>query len=336
MMIDNVKDQPHLPRMDDINVILHNFVEYYSKLYEHKRICPVALDRFITNLTLMLDTKEAEELDKPITDKDMLAALIATPKGKSPGTDHLPYECYKEAPMKAVAVLTGIGNLVPELKTQPALWPQITISVLPKEADSYTTHKFCPISLLNTNYKLVMRVWSNRLGPILANKIGHHQREFIPDRDGRENIINVQIIIDLLNARNEEGAVAFLYQEKAFDMVSFITINTIFTKLNWPGRFRAVLQTTYRKNHIQARVKANGIIFKEDFLVNSGTRQGCPLSSLIYAVVANLYNMAIINYRSFKGQETLLRNFVKILAYADDTAVHLGLLADIKIYHLLL
>jgi hypothetical protein len=110
MIIDNVKDQPHLPRMDDINIILHNFVEYYSKLYEHKRICPVVLDRLIKNLTLTLDTEEAEELDKPITDKDMLAALIATPKGKSPGTDCLPYECYKEVPMEVVAVLTGIGQ----------------------------------------------------------------------------------------------------------------------------------------------------------------------------------------------------------------------------------
>jgi hypothetical protein len=78
----------------------------------------------------------------------------------------------------------------------------------------YSTHKFCPISLLNTDYKMVMRVWANRLGPILANKIGHHQRGFIPGRDGHENIINVQMIIDLLNAKNEEGAVAFLDQEK--------------------------------------------------------------------------------------------------------------------------
>jgi hypothetical protein len=137
---------------------LHNFVEYYSKLYEHKRICLIALDRLIKNLTLMLDVEEAEELDKPIMDKDMLAALIATPKGKSPETDRLPYECYKKAPMEAVAVLTGIGNLIPELKTQPTSWLQITILVLPKKANSYTIHKFYPISLLNTSYKLVMRV----------------------------------------------------------------------------------------------------------------------------------------------------------------------------------
>jgi hypothetical protein len=70
-------------------------VEYYSKLYEHKKICLVALDRLIKNLTLMLDAKEAKELDKPITDKEMLAALINTLKGKSPGMDCLSYECIK-------------------------------------------------------------------------------------------------------------------------------------------------------------------------------------------------------------------------------------------------
>jgi hypothetical protein len=59
-------------------------------------------------------------------------------------------------------------------------------------------------------------------------------------RDGQKNIINIQMIIDFLNAKNEERAVTFLDQEKAFDMVSFTMINTIFTKLNWPERFKSL------------------------------------------------------------------------------------------------
>jgi hypothetical protein len=46
--------------------------------------------------------------------------------------------------------------------------------------------------------------------------------------------------------------------------------------------------------------------------------------------------MAVINHKCFKGHKTLPGQFVKLLAYADDTAVHLGAMADIKIYHLLL
>jgi hypothetical protein len=33
-------------------------VEYYSKLYEHKAICSLALDSLIANLTLTLDKKK--------------------------------------------------------------------------------------------------------------------------------------------------------------------------------------------------------------------------------------------------------------------------------------
>jgi hypothetical protein len=51
---------------------------------------------------------------------------------------------------------------------------------------THTQHKYHPISLLD--YKMVMRVWANRLGPILAKKIGLHQQGFIPGREGRENI----------------------------------------------------------------------------------------------------------------------------------------------------
>jgi hypothetical protein len=69
MTIDNVKDKPDLPRTDDINVILYNFVEYYSKLYEYKSICLIALDRLIGNLTINFDAEEAEALNKPLTTK---------------------------------------------------------------------------------------------------------------------------------------------------------------------------------------------------------------------------------------------------------------------------
>jgi hypothetical protein len=119
-------------------------------------------------------------------------------------------------------------------------------------------------------------------------------------------------------------------------MVSFTMINIIFTKLNWLERFKSLLATVYRENHIRAKVWANRVTFINDFLVNSSTKQGCPLSQLIYEVVADLYNRAIINHKYFKGYKTLTEHFVKFLVYADDTTVHLGSLTDIKIYKLLL
>ena len=66
--------------------------------------------------------------------------------------------------------------------------------------------------------------------------------------------------------------------------------------------------------------------------INSGTRQGCPLSPLIFAVVADLFNMTIINKPDFTGHFIDEDTLSKISAFADDAAVHVGSLRDIVIY----
>ena len=99
----------------------------------------------------------------------------------------------------------------------------------------------------------------------------------------------------IFNAKNEEAAVIFLDQEKAFDMVSFTAINWIYEKLGWPPRFQALMHTVYKKDQIKAKIRVNGMLSEKACHINLGTRQGCPLSLLIFAVVADLFNMANIN-----------------------------------------
>jgi Reverse transcriptase (RNA-dependent DNA polymerase) len=331
MTVENTKDEPDLPRTDDMDTILKNFTKYYGTLYKHKKVHFPSLEMLIERINLGLDPEEIETLNKDVSAEELTRVIIDSPSLKSPGSDRIPYELYKIDSVNAAMALTAVAATITEIGSQPFSWSNLVVAVLPKEADSYSTHKFRPISLLNTDYKLIMRVWANRLGPILAKKIGHHQRGFIPGRDGRENIITAQLITDLVNAKNEEGALLFLDQEKAFDMVSFDTINTIFSKLAWPEKFRAMISTVYKKDCMTARVKANGKTSKTTFKVNSGTRQGCPLSPLIYAIVADLYNVAIVSHPQYKGIQASEGLFVKITAYADDTAVYVGCVRDLKI-----
>ena len=332
MTIDNVKNMPDLPRTDEVGTIMDNFVTYYGELYCDKPVNTPTLDRMIDSLTLKLDEADAAGLGAPISVNEVREVLGKVPRAKTPGPDALPYEIYRALPGPAALAMTKIANLVTDLESQPDSWLDINVAVLPKEEDSYSTHKFRPISLLNNDYKIVMRVWANRMGPILAKRIGHHQRGFIPTRDGRENIINVQLLIDLINAKNEEGAVIFLDQEKAFDMVSFTAINRIFEKLEWPSRFQSLMHTVYRRDQIKAKIRVNGVLSDKACHINSGTRQGCPLSPLIFAVVADLFNMSIISNPDFIGHCTDENTSSKISAFADDTAVHLGSLGDIAIY----
>ena len=201
MTIDNVKNMPDLPRTDDVGIIMDNFVTYYGELYCDKPVNVHTLDRMIDNLTLKLDEADVAALGAPVSMNEVREVLGKVPRAKTPGPDSIPYEIYRALPGPTALAIAKIANLVTDLEAQPDSWLDINVAVLPKEEDSYSTHKFRPISLLNNDYKIVMRVWADRMGPILAKRIGHHQRGFIPTQDGRENIINVQLLIDLINTK---------------------------------------------------------------------------------------------------------------------------------------
>ena len=92
------------------------------------------------------------------------------------------------------------------------------------------------------------------------------------------------------------------------------------------------MHTVYKKDQIKAKIRVNGMLSEKACHINSGTRQGCPLSLLIFAVVADLFNMAIINNPVFTGHVIDEETSSKISAFADDTAVHVGSIEDITIY----
>ena len=60
----------------------------------------------------------------------------------------------------------------------------------------------------------------------------------------------------------------------------------------------------YKKDHVKAKFRVNGKLSDKACHINSGTRQGCLLSPLIFAVVADLFNMSVICNPDFTGHIT--------------------------------
>ena len=54
----------------------------------------------------------------------------------------LPYKIFRALPGLAATAIAKIANLVTEMESQPESWLDISVAVLPKEDDSYSTHKF--------------------------------------------------------------------------------------------------------------------------------------------------------------------------------------------------
>ena len=125
-----------------------------------------------------------------------------------------------------------------------------------------------------------------------------------------------------------DGAVYFLDLMKAFDRVSHEALGIIMDRAGWPPVFSKMIAEIYADN--KASVLVNGIPSPK-FRVGSGTRQGCPLSPLLFTLVQEVFNQNIVCNPNFKGLE-FGEHSKKVAAFADDTAVGMTSKSDIRIF----
>ena len=75
--------------------------EYYEQLYANKMGNLEEMDKFLETYTLpKLKQKEIENLNRPITSKEIELVIKNLPKNKSPGSDGFPgefYQAFKES-----------------------------------------------------------------------------------------------------------------------------------------------------------------------------------------------------------------------------------------------
>ena len=91
---------------------------------------------------------------------------------------------YNVKPGITAKALAAIGNWMMESRVAPTGFLDNIVTLIPKVSDPFHTGLYRPITLTNTDYKIIMAVWASRLGPILNEIIGEHQKGFIPGRDG--------------------------------------------------------------------------------------------------------------------------------------------------------
>ena len=107
--------------------------------------------------------------------------------------------------------------------------------------------------------------------------------------------------------------------EKAFDKIqNSFTIKTLLTKVGIERRYLNITKAIYDKS------KANIILNREKlkaFLLKSGTRQRCPLSSFSFNIVLKVLTTAIRQTKEIKCVK-VVKEQVKLSHYAYDDTIH--------------
>ena len=210
-------------------------------------------------------------------------ALHRSPPGRSPGPDGIPLELYRSFGNVLLPVLAAVFTAIGRTGATPANFLDGALITLYKKGDPFNVANYRPITLLNTDYRLLAKVLANRLGPSLNTIITAEQTAFLPGRHIGDNIMFLQLLPALLRDEHRHAVIAFLDFAKAFDTIDRSFLFSCLDILGLGDGFlhwaRILLTDTF------ARAIINGFpSARAAFL--AGVRQGCPLAPLLYLCLA--------------------------------------------------
>lgn len=206
-------------------------------------------------------------------------------------------------------------NSMSDSKETPPELLSAFITVIPKEGkDPHECASYRPISLLNIDVKIFAKILANRLKPILHKLIGPEQAGFMPGREAKDNVIKSLLLINKIKTSDTEGLLLSTDAEKAFDRVAWDYMLATCKHVGLGTKMLAWISALYQKP--SARLKINDTLSERVHIAN-GTRQGCPLSPLLFILSLEPFIRQTNLNPSVKGWLVGDREF-KIAAYADD------------------
>ena len=237
--------------------------------------------------------------------------------------DGFTYEFYKDTKELILPVLTNLFNNVIEKGCIPNSWSISLITLIPKKADDLTNvNNWRPISLINTDAKIFMKVLANRLNTICDTIIGPAQQAFIAKRSIADSASDILTVLRNQTDQSKQHWLLLLDQQKAFDRVNHQFLQIVLEKMNFDHRFIRIISSLFATH--RAHIVDKGRI-SSPFRVERGVRQGDPLSPLLYVLAINpLIHSINLNIRGIP-----VKNFhFKISAYADDLSIGIGSVSD--------
>ena len=287
---------------------------------------------------------ESQHLDDPIftplnwkaTQEQTEEALRLSKNGSATGMDGCPYELWKnlqerynvahqinKEAFNVCKVLTEVFNDIQthgvDPKTEFALGWMCPIY---KKKDPTEISNYRPITLMNTDYKLLTKVLALQLSPSITSLVHEDQAGFIPKRSIFNHIRLAKSIINYAEVMEENGAIIALDQEKAYDKIRHDYLWKTLDAFNVPQTFTKTVKSLYQNARTQVAI--NGV-FSDPFPITRGVRQGDPLSCFLFDLAIEPLACMIRSDPNLHGINIPgINPNILVTMFADDTTLFLS------------
>ena len=207
------------------------------------------------------------------------------PTGKSPGVDTIPVEFYQET---WDYIQMGIFNFVAESINLEGIADELNVSkitLLPKSEDKLKVQNYRPISLFNIVYKIVAKIYANRMKPLLHHWILPSQTGFVPNRCILDNVFLAFEAMEWTMENKQALGMLLLDFEKAYDRVNWTFLRETMVTMGFHEKWIGQVMSLY--NNASAAVIVNGEQ-SQTFMLQRSVRQGCPLAPYLFLLTVDV------------------------------------------------
>lgn len=222
--------------------------------------------------TVGLSNVQKADLSRRLTKEDVEDAIRGAAHNKAPGLDGLPTELWMEysrwqaadakrgAPiLDMTGALTAVFNDIEEHGIAPQ--SEFTVGwicpIYKLKKDMREIVNYRPITLLNSDYKLMTRALASKLAAHASSIVHPDQAGFVPGRRIFDHIQMNKLIIDFAEAEEINGAIVALDQEKAYDRIDHRYLWEALKHANFPRNFIETVRTLY--SNAMSCVIVNGL-----------------------------------------------------------------------------
>ena len=292
--------------------ILQYQKDFYQELYEEDKEVKFTLKN---NYGIYVPEDIVVLQEEQITAKEVREAMMQMNNNKTPGEDGIPVDFYKVFWSQIQQVFMDMLFEVYRQNKLHSTARKGILNLIPKaNKDTRQIKNLRPITLLNTDYKIIEKVIANKMIPALEHIINRDQRGFMKERRISVNIRKMLDIIHEAEKEDLEAVIMSLDFVKCFDKCSFSILHGSLEFFGFGSIVREWTKILY--DDFSVRIQNNGY-FSSEIAIKKGVHQGGCCSSIYFLVVAEILALALRTNKDIEG--ITIKDIKNILnQFADD------------------
>ncbi|GKC55783.1 RNA-directed DNA polymerase, eukaryota [Tanacetum coccineum] len=241
------------------------------------------------------------ELESDVSNEEIKRAVWDCGTDKSPGPDGFTFGFYRRF---WNLIENDVYDVVKYFFTYgviPKGCNSSFIALILKILDANMVKDFRPISLIGSLYKIIAKIWANRLVGVLGDIVNEVQSAFIAERQILDGPFILNEVLQWCKMKRKQSLIFKVDFEKAYDSVRWDFLDDILKKIGFGEKWCKWIQSCLRSS--RGSIIINGSPTKE-FQFFKGLKQGDPLSPFLFILIMESLHLSfqrVVDAGMFNG-----------------------------------